>query len=91
MAASPPTTWPEKRWLLPDNLFFWSEHFDQFLQYVGHATAWDDLIIQGDLTTRNFLAFYVKGDRILAAAGLQRDRQLAAFSELMRLDKLPSP
>ena len=71
--------------------FFWSEHFDQFLQYVGHATAWDDLIIQGDLTTRNFLAFYVKGDRILAAAGLQRDRQLAAFSELMRLDKLPSP
>lgn len=70
--------------------FFWSEHFDQFLQYVGHAAAWDELIIHGDVAARNFLAFYIKGGRMLAAAGLQQDRQLAALSELMRIDKLPS-
>ncbi len=70
--------------------FFWSEHFDQFLQYVGYAATWDELIIQGDLGARNFLAFYIKGGRMLAAAGLQQDRQLAALSELMRIDKLPS-
>jgi len=39
---------------------------------------------------RHFLAYYVKGDRVLAAAGLQHDRQLAALSELMRLNHLPS-
>ena len=70
--------------------FFWSEQFDLFLQYVGYAAAWDAVLIHGDLQTRNFLAYYVKGDRVLAATGLQHDRQLAALSELMRLNHLPS-
>lgn len=70
--------------------FFWSEQFDLFLQYVGYASAWDAVIIHGDLHERNFLAYYVKTDKVLAAAGLQHDRQLAALSELMRLNRLPS-
>jgi apoptosis-inducing factor 3 len=37
------------------------------------------------------LGFYVKGNRVMAAAGLQRDRQLAAMAELMRLDRTPAP
>jgi apoptosis-inducing factor 3 len=71
--------------------FFWSEQFDLFLQYVGHAESWDELIIHGDLAGRNFLGFYVKGNRVMAAAALQRDRQLAAMAELMRLDQAPTP
>jgi NADPH-dependent 2,4-dienoyl-CoA reductase/sulfur reductase-like enzyme len=71
--------------------FFWSEQFDLFLQYVGHAESWDELIVHGDLAGRNFLGFYVKGNRVMAAAGLQRDRQLAALAELMRLDIAPAP
>jgi NADPH-dependent 2,4-dienoyl-CoA reductase/sulfur reductase-like enzyme len=70
--------------------FFWSEQFDLFLQYVGYASAWDAVIIHGDLHERNFLAYYVKADQVLAATGLQHDRQLAALSELMRLNRLPS-
>jgi hypothetical protein len=31
----------------------------------------------------------VKGDRVMAVTGLQHDRQLAALSELLRMDKLP--
>lgn len=71
--------------------FFWTDHFDQTLQYVGYVTDWDDLIVHGDLAGRNFMAFYVKAGKVLAAAGLQHDRQLAAIAELMRLDRLPSP
>jgi NADPH-dependent 2,4-dienoyl-CoA reductase/sulfur reductase-like enzyme/nitrite reductase/ring-hydroxylating ferredoxin subunit len=71
--------------------FFWSEQFDLFLQYVGHAESWDELIVHGDLAGRNFLGFYVKDNRVMAAAGLQRDRQLAAMAELMRLDRAPAP
>jgi apoptosis-inducing factor 3 len=70
--------------------FFWSEQFDLFLQYLGYASSWDDVLIHGDLQTRNFLAYYVKGDQVLAAVGLQHDRQLAALSELIRLNHLPS-
>jgi NADPH-dependent 2,4-dienoyl-CoA reductase/sulfur reductase-like enzyme len=69
--------------------FFWSEQFDLFLQYVGYAADWDEVIIHGNLKERNFLAYYVKGEKVRAAAGLQHDRQLAALSELMRMDKLP--
>ena len=69
--------------------FFWSEQFDLFLQYVGYAADWDEVIIQGSLKERNFLAYYVKGEQVGAALGLQHDRQLAALSELMRMDKLP--
>jgi NADPH-dependent 2,4-dienoyl-CoA reductase/sulfur reductase-like enzyme/nitrite reductase/ring-hydroxylating ferredoxin subunit len=69
--------------------FFWTEHFDLNLQYVGFATAWDDLIVQGDLGARDFLAFYVREGRVLAAAGINRDRQLAAIAELMRRGAMP--
>ncbi len=71
--------------------FFWSEQFDLFLQYVGYAASWDELIVHGDLAGRNFLAFYVKGNRVMAAAGLQHDRQLAAIAELIRLEQEPTP
>jgi NADPH-dependent 2,4-dienoyl-CoA reductase/sulfur reductase-like enzyme/nitrite reductase/ring-hydroxylating ferredoxin subunit len=69
--------------------FFWSEQFDLFLQYVGYAAAWDEVILHGDLPGRNFLAYYVKDGGVLAAGGLQRDRQLAALAELMRLNQVP--
>jgi NADPH-dependent 2,4-dienoyl-CoA reductase/sulfur reductase-like enzyme/nitrite reductase/ring-hydroxylating ferredoxin subunit len=71
--------------------FFWSEQFDLFLQYVGYAAAWDELIIHGDLAGRNFLGYYVTGNRVMAAAGLQRDRHLAALAALLRLNRLPAP
>ncbi len=70
--------------------YFWSEQFDLFLQYVGYASSWDEVIFHGELRTRNFLGYYVKGDRVMAAAGLQHDRQLAALSELMRMEQLPA-
>jgi NADPH-dependent 2,4-dienoyl-CoA reductase/sulfur reductase-like enzyme/nitrite reductase/ring-hydroxylating ferredoxin subunit len=70
--------------------FFWSEQFDLFLQYVGYASTWDEVIFHGELVTRNFLGYYLKGDRVMAAVGLQHDRQLAALSELMRMDQVPS-
>ncbi len=70
--------------------FFWSEQFDLFLQYVGYAASWDEVIVHGDLAARDFLAFYVKDNRVMAAAGLQRDRQLAALAELLRLERMPA-
>lgn len=70
---------------------FWTMQFKFPLRYVGHATEWDEIIFQGDLQQRQFIAFYVKGDRVLAAATSQRDTETAAISELMRLNQMPSP
>ena len=69
--------------------FFWTRQFDAGLLYVGHALSWDEIIYQGDLPARDFLAFYIKEGRVLAVAGMNRDREMAAAEELMRLDRMP--
>jgi hypothetical protein len=58
---------------------------------VGHVKDWDRIVYQGDLADRDFLAFYIKDHRVLAVAGMNRDRDLAAWEELIRLNRVPSP
>lgn len=70
---------------------FWTMQFKFPLRYVGRADEWDEIIVDGDLKEREFIAFYVKGDRVVAAAASKRDTETAAIYELMRLDKMPSP
>src|SRR5215470_8752180 len=70
--------------------FFWTRQFDVGLLYVGHAVGWDEIIFEGDVSAHDFLAFYVKDNRVLAVAGMNRDKDLAAAEELMRLDQMPS-
>lgn len=70
---------------------FWTMQFEFPLRYVGHAEQWDEIIFDGDLQEREFIAFYVKDDQVLAAAASQRDTEMAAISELMRLHKMPTP
>ncbi len=41
--------------------FFWSEQFDLFLQYVGHAESWDELIVHGDLAGTQFFGLLCQG------------------------------
>jgi NADPH-dependent 2,4-dienoyl-CoA reductase/sulfur reductase-like enzyme len=71
--------------------FFWTRQFDAGLVYVGHAASWDEIIYHGETSSQDFLAFYVKNDRVLAVAGMNRDREMAAIEELMRLDRMPTP
>jgi len=71
--------------------FFWTRQFDLALSYVGHAASWDEIIYQGDVSVHGFLAFYVKDNRVPAVAGIDRDKELDAVEELMRLDRMPTP
>src|SRR5262245_42058692 len=71
--------------------FFWTQQFDAKLSYVGHAEKWDEIIFRGDVSSQYFLAFYVKGGRVLAAAGMNRDWEMAAIEGLMRADRMPTP
>lgn len=70
--------------------FFWTRQFDAGLLYVGHAASWDEIVYQGDVAATDFLAFYVKGGQVLAVAGMNRDREMAAAEELMRLRRMPT-
>jgi NADPH-dependent 2,4-dienoyl-CoA reductase/sulfur reductase-like enzyme/nitrite reductase/ring-hydroxylating ferredoxin subunit len=69
--------------------FFWTRQFDTGLLYVGHAPGWDEIVYAGDVAAQDFIAFYVKDGRALAAAGVNRDRDVAALEELFRLNLVP--
>jgi NADPH-dependent 2,4-dienoyl-CoA reductase/sulfur reductase-like enzyme len=70
--------------------FFWTRQFDVALLYVGHAKSWDEIVYRGDVSSQDFLAFYLKGERVVAVAGMNRDREMAAAEELMRLGRMPA-
>jgi NADPH-dependent 2,4-dienoyl-CoA reductase/sulfur reductase-like enzyme/nitrite reductase/ring-hydroxylating ferredoxin subunit len=70
--------------------FFWTRQFDVGLLYVGRATSWDEIVYRGEVSSQDFLAFYVKNNRVLAVAGMNRDVEMAAIEELMRLDRMPA-
>jgi apoptosis-inducing factor 3 len=54
--------------------FFWTKHFDLSIRYVGHAEAWDETLVEGDLTNRNGLVRFRRAGRDLAVAIVERDK-----------------
>ena len=71
---------------------FWTIQYMKRLDYIGHATDWDDVVLHGDLGKPEFLAYYVKQGRVVAAAGMDRDLDTAALIALfgMRKDWTPA-
>jgi 3-phenylpropionate/trans-cinnamate dioxygenase ferredoxin reductase subunit len=71
---------------------FWSDQYDQSLEYVGFAQTWDQLVFRGDPESRRFLAFYLQHGVLRAAFGLNRggdpeadeDSELKACVPLIR-------
>ena len=54
--------------------FFWSQHYDVPINYVGHAEKWDIIDIDGDVMKRDCVVRYKRGGRTLAVASIYRDR-----------------
>ena len=55
--------------------FFWSQHYDVPINYVGHAEQWDEISIDGDVQSKDCLLRYKKNGRVLAVASIFRDVQ----------------
>lgn len=54
--------------------FFWSQHYDATISYVGHAEHWDEVAISGSLERRDCTIAYRSEGRTLAVATIGRDR-----------------
>jgi NADPH-dependent 2,4-dienoyl-CoA reductase/sulfur reductase-like enzyme len=70
--------------------FFWTKQGNLSIRYVGHAQGWDEIIFDGDVSARDFIALYIRNNEVHAAAGCKRDKQMAAILELMRLKQMPA-
>jgi NADPH-dependent 2,4-dienoyl-CoA reductase/sulfur reductase-like enzyme/nitrite reductase/ring-hydroxylating ferredoxin subunit len=55
--------------------FFWSQHYDVTINYVGHAEQWDRVRIDGTLESRDCSVTFIRNDRTLAVATISRDRE----------------
>jgi len=78
---------------------FWSDQYEHSIEYVGHATEWDEFIVRGSLPERRLLGFYLRDGVVLAAVGLDRggdpeaepESEMAACARLVAQRTRPAP
>jgi 3-phenylpropionate/trans-cinnamate dioxygenase ferredoxin reductase subunit len=46
--------------------YFFSDQYDTGMEYTGFARTWDRVVFRGDPATREFIAFWMTGDRVVA-------------------------
>jgi len=66
--------------------FFWSQHYDVAINYVGHAESWDKLELDGDPMKLDCSVSYKRDGRLLAQATVYRDRQSLETEAAMELE-----
>src|SRR6202451_235801 len=53
--------------------FFWSQHYDVPINYVGHAEQWDKIAIDGSVAAKDCVVRFKSKGRVLAVASVYRD------------------
>ena len=46
--------------------YFFSDQYDVGMEYSGYARTWDRVVLRGDPASREFVAFWLVGDRVVA-------------------------
>ena len=69
--------------------FFWSQHYDVPINYVGHAEQWDAIEIDGDIAAKDCLLKYKRKGQVLAVASIFRD--LASLQAEATMERETSP
>ena len=71
--------------------FFWSNQGDKRLDYGGYAPDFDRIILHGDPDALDFIAYYVRAGRAVAACSIGRNPAFTAFLHLLGENRVPSP
>jgi hypothetical protein len=70
--------------------FFWSQHYDVTLAYVGHADGDADISISGSLEKRDATVVCRRAGRVAAVVTVGRDRQSLAIEAAMERNDAPA-
>ena len=55
--------------------FFWSNHFDLHIHYVGHGSGGDNASVSGDLKAKHASVIFRSDRKVSAVASVGRDRE----------------
>ncbi|HWH60653.1 MAG TPA: FAD-dependent oxidoreductase [Terriglobales bacterium] len=66
--------------------FFWSQHYDVQINYIGHAEKWDTIELDGDIEKRDCSISYKRNGRTRAFVTIFRD--LESLSTEMEMERL---
>jgi 3-phenylpropionate/trans-cinnamate dioxygenase ferredoxin reductase subunit len=50
--------------------YFFSDQYETGMEYSGHATDWDEVDFRGDVAAREFIAFWLKDERLVAGMNM---------------------
>jgi 3-phenylpropionate/trans-cinnamate dioxygenase ferredoxin reductase component len=78
---------------------FWSDQYEHTIEYVGHATKWDEFVVRGSVEEGKLVGFYLVNGVVRAAVGLDRggdpeldrDSEMAASARLVAARARPAP
>ncbi|MBN9604454.1 MAG: FAD-dependent oxidoreductase [Afipia felis] len=69
--------------------FFWSQHYDIPINYVGHAERWDDIVVHGEIMAHDCLLEYRLNGKTLAVASIFRDGDSLKAAAAMEEGRAP--
>ena len=71
--------------------WFWSDQYDANIQYAGHHTSYDELIVRGQLDGGSYAAFYLNNGLLDAAVGVNNARDVRRAIPLIKARRPVDP
>jgi 3-phenylpropionate/trans-cinnamate dioxygenase ferredoxin reductase subunit len=64
--------------------YFFSDQYDVGMEYVGHAPQWDRVVFRGERARREFIAFWIARDRVVAGMNVNTWDVSDTIADLIR-------
>jgi 3-phenylpropionate/trans-cinnamate dioxygenase ferredoxin reductase subunit len=64
--------------------YFFSDQYDIGMEYSGYAAQWDEVVFRGDPSGREFIAFWLEGDHVVAGMNVNVWDVTGAIQALIR-------
>jgi NADPH-dependent 2,4-dienoyl-CoA reductase/sulfur reductase-like enzyme len=70
--------------------FFWTRVCNNGVRYSGWAPTWDKIHFDGTVESGEFLAYYIKDNKILAVADMNRGNDMIMLNQALKMGLMPS-
>jgi 3-phenylpropionate/trans-cinnamate dioxygenase ferredoxin reductase component len=64
--------------------YFFSDQYDVGMEYSGFPSDWDEVVFRGDVAAREFIAFWLQEDRVIAGMNVNVWDVTGPIQELVR-------